>query len=1014
MSTLKLPISGFVLEQAHANIDTLWGPYNSLPLALEAIPVSKRKAGFKFGVTSGNTIIEYTFETDGATTATECVSKKSDYYSKNDIDGKVGNMQNLTTEAKSTLVGAINELKQELDGKASTSALTEGLTGKQGTISDLDAIRGGAGKGATSVQGVKMEGDNAPLSPDGNGVVTIPQPEIPDAVTSVIANNELVFQTPDGQSVKGKVGVTTGADGLLHLTLTDEEGHTYSSAIAGLRVDGNALQYSNDGEHWTTVQTFGKLAIKYVQASDPASGDEGDLALVGSTNAYVLKVYVGGSWVSVCDFGTLDLTSDGITMAGENKTLTEFKNEVENQYLSEALFSGSLTVGDPVQKVKLDLKVGKTYIFDIVFSTPLTSGAAAFVYQTTSNTPNKSLRSMPVGSSSVRIEYTPVSSTNYQYFGIWSSASNSCTYTIKEKTNLSERINEVKSIVEVIDESPFFEGTYNVNANTQYRHLISPALEVGETYIFRVQRGSATSVNFALFLYVNGNTSTNTNIRIGVVGIGENSGKFEYTPVEGSNYQYLGFWTTASQQGINVSVRKKTLQDTVDELGNEVEEVANSIDGKIEDATSIYKTTEQIDLDGYSVYNDNLTMNGAWYSVGSHIAIPIADIGEAGDLIAIACNTSEAYMAFFSAYERVNNQTPPIAFVNKTVRIYNSPGDSYDNKTGTSIWFCDYLQRFMQIPEGTSHIIISVKNGNGVNVGAKLYKAEIINTRSAVQGLLTKEETTGAEYSGEKISLVKHYVKVTKLCKTPRCQGGWFRNGYFFNCELITNKRFELYKYENNALTLVAYWGLQDTVGATYIDDKHGVHANSMQMTDVYYDANDDFPIFTVAGNKGDESGKMYVMRLYKNGSNVWQLTKLYNVVSSSWAIGSLENGTIFDWGGGGIRVYNTKIVASSTDIQLSDSDVYRIYPMRFPDTTMLQDVVSFRNKLYQLEGDNRTNDGHLMVYDFLSEDCVNDIMLKPLGITKEPEWIDIENEKMYIGENGENNDGYMYELEFD
>ena len=234
--------------------------------------------------------------------------------------------------------------KQPVGDYATRTELDEGLATKQGTISDLDAIRSGAGKGATSVQGVKMEGDDEPLSPDGNGVVTIPQPEIPDAVTSVLANNELVLQTPDGQSVKGKVGITTGADGLLHLTLTDEEGHTYSSPIAGLRVDGNALQYSNDGETWVTVQTFGKLAIKYVQASDPASGDEGDLALVGSTNAYVLKVYVGGSWVSVCDFGTLDLTSDGIIMAGENKTLTQKMAEVDGGYRTVNL--SAVSVGD--------------------------------------------------------------------------------------------------------------------------------------------------------------------------------------------------------------------------------------------------------------------------------------------------------------------------------------------------------------------------------------------------------------------------------------------------------------------------------------------------------------------------------------------------------------------------------------------------------------------------------------------------------------------------------------------
>lgn len=290
-------------------------------------------------------------------------------------------MQNLSTTEKNSLVGSINELKQGLDDKASTSALTEGLSGKQGTINDLDTIRSGAGKGATSVQGVKMEGDDEPLSPDGNGVVTIPQPEIPDSVTSVITNNELVFQTPDGQSVKGKVGITTGADGLLHLSLTDEEGNTYSSPIAGLRVDGNALQYSNDGETWTTVQTFGKLAIKYVQASDPASGDEGDLALVGTTNAYVLKVYAGGSWVSVGDIGTLDLTSDGIMMAGENKTLTGKLEEIPE--VGNSVDDSELNVCDENGYVVLRLNGGhiKTKNFDSSYLSvrPLKGKTVAFL-----------------------------------------------------------------------------------------------------------------------------------------------------------------------------------------------------------------------------------------------------------------------------------------------------------------------------------------------------------------------------------------------------------------------------------------------------------------------------------------------------------------------------------------------------------------------------------------------------------------------------------------------------------
>ena len=303
-----------------------------------------------------------------------------------------------------------------LDGKASTSALAEGLAWKQGTINDLEAIRSGAGKGATSVQGVKMEGDDDPLTPGENGVVTIPQPEIPDSVTSVLVNNELVFQTPDGQSVKGKVGISTGADGLLHLTLTDEEGHTYSSPIAGLRVNGNALQYSNDGETWTTVQTFGTLAIKYVQASDPASGDEGDLALVGSTNAYTLKVYVGGSWVSVGDFGTLDLTSDGITIAGMNKTLTDelidkevATGQIQNHYGSSARL-----------KMTPDMVVGRTYVFSLTLldTTGRFIQTKVYLCEKESGGATKLIGTVPAnrsGGDPYVIEYTPEEETNYQY-----------------------------------------------------------------------------------------------------------------------------------------------------------------------------------------------------------------------------------------------------------------------------------------------------------------------------------------------------------------------------------------------------------------------------------------------------------------------------------------------------------------------------------------------------------------------------------------------------------------------
>lgn len=317
--TVKLPISNFLLDEPHAHADKLWGPYPSLDAAAAAIPTAMKVASFKFGVISGGVFSEYIYLEDNGTPQ-ELASLKVQLLlnpASGAVAGKILSLDNdlkpVWVEPSSTAERVSFDNSEEIfDGDvATTQAAIEALKDL------LDTLDGDV------VKGILVNGSEVSIE---NGVASI---TIPDAITSVITNHELVLQTPDGQSVKGKVGVTTGADGLLHLTLTDEDGNTYSSPIAGLRVNGNELQYSNDGETWVTVQTFGKLTIKYVQASDPVSGDVGDLALVGSTNAYVLKVYVGGSWVSVGDFSTLDLTSDGITMVGLNKTLTDVLIGVE-------------------------------------------------------------------------------------------------------------------------------------------------------------------------------------------------------------------------------------------------------------------------------------------------------------------------------------------------------------------------------------------------------------------------------------------------------------------------------------------------------------------------------------------------------------------------------------------------------------------------------------------------------------------------------------------------------------
>ena len=88
------------------------------------------------------------------------------------IQGQIGNLADLATASKDNLVAAINEAAQsgggggstvELDatltqsGKAADAkAVGDALAGKQNTISDLEAIRTGAAKGATALQSVPI------------------------------------------------------------------------------------------------------------------------------------------------------------------------------------------------------------------------------------------------------------------------------------------------------------------------------------------------------------------------------------------------------------------------------------------------------------------------------------------------------------------------------------------------------------------------------------------------------------------------------------------------------------------------------------------------------------------------------------------------------------------------------------------------------------------------------------------------------------------------------------------
>lgn len=119
---------------------------------------------------NGYTKISKTFKVNRRNKPADYVFTPTDQITLQTIQSQLGDLSDLTTEAKDTLVAAINEAARtgggggstvELDttltqsGKAADAkAVGDALAGKQDTISDLEAIRTGAAKGATALQSV--------------------------------------------------------------------------------------------------------------------------------------------------------------------------------------------------------------------------------------------------------------------------------------------------------------------------------------------------------------------------------------------------------------------------------------------------------------------------------------------------------------------------------------------------------------------------------------------------------------------------------------------------------------------------------------------------------------------------------------------------------------------------------------------------------------------------------------------------------------------------------------------
>ena len=130
------------------------------------------------------------------------VAKTGDY---NDLENKptIPDTSNLATKT---------ELATKQDKISAGNGITIGNDGK--TVSVAETIRTGAGKGATAVQSVTINGGN-PVTPDGNGNVDLTGLQMPVISISDTTGNWTIDGQDTGFHAQGETGNITATDGVV-------------------------------------------------------------------------------------------------------------------------------------------------------------------------------------------------------------------------------------------------------------------------------------------------------------------------------------------------------------------------------------------------------------------------------------------------------------------------------------------------------------------------------------------------------------------------------------------------------------------------------------------------------------------------------------------------------------------------------------------------------------------------------------------------------------------------------
>lgn len=185
------------------------------------------------------------------------------------IKGALDNKANKNELTVTAVTGDTTKKNIQLKSGTSQTVVVEhqDISGKQDKINDLSAIRSGAGKGATSVQTISVNGGTATSPTDGNIDITIPSTAWADVKPSGgVPKSDLAsgVQTSLGKADSAIQGVIVNSTELT----PNAEKKVSLSAVTGLQFDGSTHVGVVQLPEYVKKSDYDTAIAEYVKTSD--------------------------------------------------------------------------------------------------------------------------------------------------------------------------------------------------------------------------------------------------------------------------------------------------------------------------------------------------------------------------------------------------------------------------------------------------------------------------------------------------------------------------------------------------------------------------------------------------------------------------------------------------------------------------------------------------------------------------------------------------------------------------